>query len=193
MVVLILKLFPQTLWEAQIPWFWALFEPPKITYTQLQALAENFLEVTRPCYRYEKVSSGCKLSNALTLVIIRQTQTDSTTLVQNDIFTSKKNTSFKNSILFECFGSKSDTLSMFCEQNFDNFRMICSKFHYFQTFWIETRYSINVLDQKKIHFECFANLSNVLSEHPTSFECFQQKSDTFQMFCVEFTFFSNVL
>ena len=103
------------------------------------------------------------------------------------------NVLLKNSILFECFGSKSDTLSMFCEQNFDNFRMICSKFHYFQTFWIETRYFINVLDQKKIHFECFANLSNVLSEHPTSFECFQQKSDTFQMFWVEIRFFSNVL
>ena len=71
------------------------FEPPKITYTQLQALAEKFLEVTRPCYRYEKVSLGCKLSNAPTFMIMRQTQTDSTTLVQNDIFTSKKNTSFK--------------------------------------------------------------------------------------------------
>ena len=44
-VVLIMKLFPHTLWGIQIPWFWALFEPPKIAHTQLQAPAENFLEV----------------------------------------------------------------------------------------------------------------------------------------------------
>ena len=44
-VVLIMKLFPHTLWGTQIPWFWALFEPPKIAHTQLQAPAEIFLEV----------------------------------------------------------------------------------------------------------------------------------------------------
>ena len=44
-VVLIMKLFPHTLWGTQIPWFWALFEPPKIAHIQLQAPVENFLEV----------------------------------------------------------------------------------------------------------------------------------------------------
>ena len=47
-VVIIMKLFPHTLWRTQIPWFWALVEPPRIAHTELQAPVENFLEVVWP-------------------------------------------------------------------------------------------------------------------------------------------------
>ena len=73
LATLILELFPQTSWGAQNPWFWALFETPKIASTQLQTTVENFLEVTWPCYRYSGLTSGYNLSNALTLVFIRRT------------------------------------------------------------------------------------------------------------------------
>ena len=79
---LVLEFFPQTSWGAQNPWFWALFETPKIASTQLQTPVENFLEVTWPCHRYSGSTTGYKLSNALTLVRIRHKQHCSTTLVQ---------------------------------------------------------------------------------------------------------------
>ena len=82
LATLILEFFPQTSWGAQNPWFWALFETPKIASTQLQTPVENFLGVIWPCYRYLGSTRGYKLSNALTLVRIRHKQRCPTTLVQ---------------------------------------------------------------------------------------------------------------
>ena len=63
--------------------FEPLFESLKFSLAQLQESVENFLLVVWPCYRYEKVSSGTKLSNAPTLVIIRQLERSPTILVKS--------------------------------------------------------------------------------------------------------------
>ena len=89
-VVLIMKLFPHTLWGTQIPWFWALFEPPKIAHTQLQAPAINFLEVVWSWNRYAESTIGYKLSNAPSLVIKRCLDRSLRIFVQNPKSTTKK-------------------------------------------------------------------------------------------------------
>ena len=76
--------------------FEQLFESLKCSLTQLQESVENFLLVVWPCYRYEKVFSGNKLSNAHTLVIIRQLQRAQNILVQKTFLTSKKKASLKS-------------------------------------------------------------------------------------------------
>ena len=100
LATLMLELFPQTSWGAQNPWFWALFETPKIASTQLQTTVENFLEVTWPCYRYSGLTSGYNLSNAVTLVIIRCLHHPLRNLVQNPKSASKKKASFKGRVFF---------------------------------------------------------------------------------------------
>ena len=72
------------------PCFKPLFETLKLSLAQLQVPVENFLLVVWPCYRYVKVSSGNKLSNAHTLVIIRQLERSQTVLVRNVKSTTQK-------------------------------------------------------------------------------------------------------
>ena len=89
-VVFIMKPFPHTLWGTQIPWFWALLEPPKIVHTQLQAPAEKFLEAIWPYNRYIESTIGYKLSNAPSLVIKGCLDRSLRILVQNPKSTTKK-------------------------------------------------------------------------------------------------------
>ena len=80
--------------------FEPLFESLTFSLAQLQESVENFLLVVWPCYGYEKVSSGNKLSNAHTLVIIRRLERSQTILVQKVKSTTEKKTpslkSFEN-------------------------------------------------------------------------------------------------
>ena len=72
----------------------ACFEPLLGSLTlplaQLQDSVENFLLVVWTCYRYGKVFSGNKLSNAPTLVIVRRLHRSPTSLVQKCKSTTKK-------------------------------------------------------------------------------------------------------
>ena len=61
-----------------------------MSLTQLQAPVENFLWVVLPSNKYLRVTSGYKLSNALTLVIIRQLQRSQTFFVKKVKSTAKK-------------------------------------------------------------------------------------------------------
>ena len=72
------------------PCFRSHFENKKFCLFHLREPVENFLLVVRPCYRYVKVSSDNKLSNAPTLMIIRRLQRSVTLLVQNVKSTTKK-------------------------------------------------------------------------------------------------------
>ena len=67
-----------------------------MSLTQLQAPVENFLWVVLPSNKYLRVTSGYKLSNALTLVIIRQLQRSQTFFVKKVKFTAKKRPHLKN-------------------------------------------------------------------------------------------------
>ena len=61
-----------------------------MSLTQLQAPVENFLWVVLPSNKYLRVTSGYKLSNARTLVIIRQLQRSQTFFVKKVKSTAKK-------------------------------------------------------------------------------------------------------
>ena len=66
------------------------FGSKKFSLSRLQESVENFLLVVWSCYRYVKVFSGNKLSNALTLVIIRRLQRSLNVLVLKVKSTTKK-------------------------------------------------------------------------------------------------------
>ena len=92
LATLIRNLFSQALWDTQNPCFWAVFEPLKITLTQLQAAVENFLSVTWPYNRYPGSTLGYKLSNAPTLMSIGWLQRSLTFFVKKVFFGSLKKT-----------------------------------------------------------------------------------------------------
>ena len=104
--------------------------------------------------------------------------------------------SLTNTILVERFAIKFDTFRVFwgqnqilihCfEQNFDNFRMICSKITLFSNILSKNSILFECFGSKKIHFECFAYKYE-------SFECFEWSSNNFRMFSAEIRYFSNVL
>ena len=72
------------------------FEDPNHSIMiQLQKPLENLLDIVWPCYRYEKVSSSYKLSNAPSLVIVRDAQCSQTTLVQKGFQFQQQNTSYE--------------------------------------------------------------------------------------------------
>ena len=68
--------------------------------TQLQTLAENFLEVERPYIGYAAVSSDHELSNALTLMSIRQLESCQTTFVKSEKSTVKKRPPLKSTVTY---------------------------------------------------------------------------------------------
>ena len=87
--------FQHAFWNTQNPWFWALFEPTKISPTQLQSPVETFLWVLETYDGHSKVTSSNKLSNALALVSIGSLQRPLTFLVQKVFWGHKKKASFK--------------------------------------------------------------------------------------------------